>query len=152
MVDSDVVYGKIDVIQRCLRRIKQTSGNDAQRLDDLDTQDVVVLNFQRAVQAAIDLAAHVVASEGLGVPQELRDHFKLRADAKNISPEIREQMHKMVGFRDIAVHEYQKLDPEVLKSILRYCVSDIHTYSTATLRHFRLGTEPRGPEATAGSA
>jgi uncharacterized protein YutE (UPF0331/DUF86 family) len=76
MVDRDVVYAKIGIIQRCLKRIAQTTALDPAALDDFDRQDIFVLNLQRAVQAAIALAAHVTASEVLGMPQELRDNFR----------------------------------------------------------------------------
>jgi uncharacterized protein YutE (UPF0331/DUF86 family) len=76
MVDRDVVYAKIGIIQRCLKCIAQTTALDPAALDDFDRQDIFVLNLQRAVQAAIALAAHVTASEVLGMPQELRDNFR----------------------------------------------------------------------------
>lgn len=65
----DIVYAKIGIIKRCLKRIAQTTELDPAALDDFDKQDIFVLNLQRAAQAAIDLAAHITASEGLGVPQ-----------------------------------------------------------------------------------
>jgi Uncharacterized conserved protein len=76
MVDRDVVYGKIGIIQRCLKRIKETTALDPKSLDEIDRQDIFVLNLQRAIQAAIDLSAHVVAAEGLGMPQELKENFR----------------------------------------------------------------------------
>ena len=117
MVDRDVVQAKIAIIQRCLRRIKDVTGLDPKRLDDLDTQDIFVLNLQRAVQATIDLAAHVVGAEGLGVPQDLRENFRLLVNNRIISQDLCTRMEKMVGFRNVAVHEYQALDIEVLKSV-----------------------------------
>ena len=76
------------------------------------------MNLQRAVQATIDLAAHVVGTEGLGLPQDLRENFRLLTNNRIISQELCVRMEKMVGFRNIAVHEYGTLDIEVLKSIL----------------------------------
>ena len=56
MPDRDVVLAKVTAIQKCLRRINDVTGLDPDRLDDLDIQDIFVLNLQRAVQSAIDLA------------------------------------------------------------------------------------------------
>jgi hypothetical protein len=61
MPDKDVVLAKVATVQRCLKRIKETSGLDPISLDNLDKQDIFVLNLQRAVQASIDLATHIVA-------------------------------------------------------------------------------------------
>lgn len=136
MVDRDVVQAKIAIIQRCLRRIKDVTGLDPKRLDNLDTQDIFALNLQRAVQATIDLAAHVVGTEGLGVPQDLREGFRLLVNNKIISRELGIRMEKMVGFRNIAVHEYQTLDIEVLKSILKNDLKDLEDFYTALVGHF----------------
>lgn len=58
MPDRDVVLAKVAAIQRCLKRIQETTQLDPASLDDIDKQDIFVLNLQRAVQAAIDLATH----------------------------------------------------------------------------------------------
>ncbi|MEK6754776.1 MAG: HepT-like ribonuclease domain-containing protein [Bacteroidota bacterium] len=90
------------------------------------------------VQAAIDLAAHIVASEGLGIPKDLRDNFRLLQHADIIAPSMAEKMQKMVGFRNIAVHEYQNLDSVVLKSILVSNLRDVEDFYSAILKHFHI--------------
>lgn len=86
MVDSDIILAKIGIVKRCLARIKETTGLRPESLEDITKQDVFVLNLQRSVQAAIDLAAHVVASEGYGIPQDLKDNFVLLHNAGVLSP------------------------------------------------------------------
>lgn len=73
MIDSDIFFAKTGVIKKCLSRIREYTRLKPESLDELDAQDIFVLNLQRAVQAAIDLAAHVVSSEGLGMPRDLND-------------------------------------------------------------------------------
>jgi uncharacterized protein YutE (UPF0331/DUF86 family) len=138
MVDRDVVFGKVAIIKRCLRRIKDVTRLDPKALDAIDAQEIFILNLQRAAQAAIDLAAHLVASEGLGVPQDLRDNFRLLQEAHVIAPSLVEKMQKMVGFRNIAVHEYETLDLAVLKAILVNNLRDLEEYYTALTKHFGL--------------
>jgi len=75
MPDRDVVLAKVATIQRYLARIRDTTSLDPARLDDIDAQDIFILNLQRAIQASLDLAAHVVASEGLGLPERARESF-----------------------------------------------------------------------------
>ena len=136
MVDRDVVQAKVAIIQRCLKSIKQVTGLDPKKLDDLDTQDIFALNLQRAVQATIDLAAHVVGAEGLGVPGDLRENFRLLVNNNIIPQEVGTQMEKMVGFRNIAVHEYQALDIEVLRSILVNNLKDLENFYVTLIGHF----------------
>jgi uncharacterized protein YutE (UPF0331/DUF86 family) len=138
MIDADVAYAKVGNIQRCLRRIKDVTALDPARLDDIDVQDIFVLNLQRAIQSAIDLAAHVVSDEGLGVPAVIKENFTLLKDENVLEPELSERMQRMVGFRNIAVHDYQNLDIEILKSILTHHLIDLEDFYRVVLAHYRL--------------
>jgi hypothetical protein len=51
MPDCDIVLAKIAAIERCLKRIRETTGGDPARLEEIDRQDIFVLNLQRAIQA-----------------------------------------------------------------------------------------------------
>lgn len=138
MIDPDVVYAKVGNIQNCLRRIKQVTQLDPATLDDFDKQDIFVLNLQRAAQSAIDLAAHVVAAEGLGLPGSLKEHFLLLEQAGILSSQLTRKMVAMVGFRNIAVHNYQDLDVRILKSILRENLGDLEEFYRTVLNHYEL--------------
>jgi len=138
MPDRDVVLAKIAAIQKCLRRIKDVTGLDPDRLDELDLQDIFVLNLQRAIQSAIDLATHVVASEGLGISDTVRGNFVLLKNAKIITQSLSRKMQSMVGFRNIAIHDYQTLDVDILKSILSKHLKDLEQFYTTLLTHFNI--------------
>ncbi len=86
--------------------------------------------------AALDLAAHVVASKRLGLPERSRESFALLMRAGIINAETATKMEKMTGFRNIAVHDYQTLDPEVLKSILVHRLKDLEDFYDTVLRFF----------------
>jgi uncharacterized protein YutE (UPF0331/DUF86 family) len=141
MVDRDVVLGKISSIQRCLKRIKDVTRLDPDSLDNLDTQEIVILNLQRTIQGSIDLAAHVVADEGLGVPQELRENFDLLLKNGVIPADLSGRLRKMVGFRNIAVHEYETIDIEIMKSILQHNLIDIEQFYVCIVGHYNLSEE-----------
>ena len=142
MVNQDVVFEKIKQIQNCLKRIHAKTKNGPQSLDDMDVQDIFVLNLQRAVQRTIDLAAHVIADEGLGLPSELKENFKLLEEHKIISAMLSQKLQHMVGFRNIAVHDYSAIDPEILKSILKSILKnnlkDLEEFYSILLKHLHL--------------
>jgi len=141
MVNRDVIFAKISSIQKCLKRIKDVTNLNPESLDHLDTQEIVILNLQRAIQNSIDLAAHIVADEGWGVPAELRENFDILSKNKVISNDLTSRLRKMVGFRNIAVHEYQTIDVEVLKSILQNNLKDIEDFYVAVIHHFGLNDD-----------
>ena len=145
MPDKDVVLAKVAAIQKCLRRIKDVTDLDPDRLDEIDAQDIFVLNLQRAIQSAIDLATHIVASEGLGIPDTIRGNFVLLEHAKIITKPLSKKMQSMVGFRNIAIHDYQALDVNILKAILSKNLKDIEQFYTAVLTHFHMA--PKNPKS-----
>ena len=138
MLDRDVVLAKVAAIQKCLRRIKHVTDLDPDRLDELDAQDIFVLNLQRAIQSTIDLATHIVASEGLGISDTIGGNFVLLKHSKIITKSLSKKMQSMVGFRNIAIHNYQALDVNILKAILSKNLKDIEQFYTAVLTHFHM--------------
>ena len=133
MIDRDVVLAKVAAIQRCLLRIHQVTSLDPARLDNQDIEDIFVLNLQRAVQAAIDLGAHVLAAEGFEMPATLREIFSTLEQHGSISAHSSEQMQKMCGFRNSAVHDYQTLSKPILKAILVNRLKDLEDFYVEVL-------------------
>lgn len=138
MVDRDIVFEKTKQIQNCLRRIQEVTGGNPKSLNDIDNQDIFVLNLQRAVQAAIDLAAHVIADEGLGLPSELKENFVILEKNKIISVDLSGKLQCMVGFRNIAVHDYKSIDVDVLKQVLTTHLGDFEVFYTSILQQYKL--------------
>lgn len=134
MIDKDVVLEKINRIQNCMQRIYKTVEGDLSRLDGYDVQDIVTLNLQRAVQLTIDLAAHVVRSDSLGMPRSLKENFQLLYQNGMIDKALKEKMEHMVGFRNIAVHDYESINPDILKSIVKKHLNDVEEFYTIVLQ------------------
>lgn len=129
MLDRDLVLAKVDSLERCLSRIADAREASSPARPAVDVQDITALNLQRAVQAMIDLAAHVVAAEGLGVPDSLGASFTLLERANILDPALAEQMRRMTDFRNVAIHEYRRLDPAVLDAIVRDRLGDLRAFA-----------------------
>ncbi len=138
MPDRDILLSKSEAIRRALKRIKDVTGLNPDALDDLNQQDIFVLNLQRAIQSAIDLAGHIVASEGLGLPDTVKGHFQLLESAKVLDKTLSDNMQAMAGFRNIAIHEYQALDVNILKSILLNNLRDLEEFYSVVLHYFKI--------------
>lgn len=121
---DDVVMQKLASIDRCLRAIHAYLGGDLTKLQEPIVLDAVVLNLQRACEQAIDAACREVSRRGLGVPADSADAFTLLERERLVSPEVAERMRRMVGFRNIAVHEYRKLDPLIVRTVVEHRLGD----------------------------
>ncbi len=130
MVD-DIVINKRETIERCLHRIDEVYANDPENLMDYTKQDSIILNIQRACETSIDLAMHVVAVEKLGIPQSSRDAFDILLRHGRLPDQIVTSMKKMVGFRNIAVHDYQRIQLDILQAIIVHHLEDFRRFLNA---------------------
>lgn len=129
---DEVILNKAAVIERCLTRIaEEYDGNEDALFTDFTRQDAIVLNLQRACEASIDLAMHATRKRQLGLPQDARDAFTLLERAHVLPHAIADRMRAMVGFRNIAVHQYQDLDLQVLRAILDHRLQDFLAFVRA---------------------
>jgi uncharacterized protein YutE (UPF0331/DUF86 family) len=81
-------------------------------LDDRDTRDIVERRFEKAIQASLDIASHIVASEGFREPANYGDLFKILREKDILSGEICDRMIEMAGFRNVLAHEYSDIKDE----------------------------------------
>jgi len=131
---SDTVLNKVASIQRCVLRARDIySRNQGHFLSDYDSQDAVVLNIMRACELAIDIANHLIKERRLGLPKSSADSFQLLAVARIISPELATKLEKMVGFRNITVHEYQKINYEIVVHVVEHELDDLVTLTEKAL-------------------
>jgi len=125
----DVVLNKIQTIERCLKRIREEYvGHEDSFEENYTKQDSVILNLERASQATIDIATHIVKTKKLGLPNTSRELFKMLLDDGIISKNICKEMQGMVGFRNIAVHDYQNLNIEIVVAIVQKHLGDFEGY------------------------
>lgn len=136
MVERDVVLAKIAVIDRCLARIAEIRARRGGTLLPVDVEDITVLSLTRAAQAAIDLAAHVVATEGYGLPSGVAETFSLLEQHGVLEPALAARLRKMVGFRNLAVHDYQTIDPRILESIVTTRLDDLRALAAVIAERF----------------
>lgn len=128
---SDVILNKIDTIERCINRIKEVYDNNPENLNDYTKQDSIVLNIQRACEASIDLAMHVISEKKLGVPQSSRDGFEVLNKNNLIDDKLTKNLKAMVGFRNIAVHDYKKIEIKIVQMII-----EKHLYDFQELTYY----------------
>lgn len=134
MVD-DVALNKAASIERAVKRVREEhAGDDANLLANQTRQDAIILNLQRACESSIDAAMHLVRIHKLGIPQESRDAFELLEKAGRLDASLSDRMKRMVGFRNVAVHDYQRLNLDIVRSIVRERLEDFIEFSRVVLR------------------
>lgn len=131
---NDVILNKVTTIERCVKRIHEVYEGDPQNLLDFTKQDSIILNIQRACEASIDLAMHILSEKKLGVPKSSHEAFKLLQEAGLIDTVLAKTLMNMVGFRNIAVHDYQVLELSILEAILDKHIDDFKQFTKVILQ------------------
>ncbi len=127
---DDVIVNKVATIERCIHRVREEhAGDDAVLESNITKQDSIVLNLQRACETSIDLAMHLVRIERLGVPQDSREAFDLLATHTGLDRTLANRLMRMVGFCNIAVHDYRALDTSIVREIIAHRLSDIMDFA-----------------------
>jgi len=133
MVD-DVLLNKAASIERCVKRAREEYERDpASFAQDFTRQDAAILNIQRACEAALDMGQHLIRREKLGIPQSARDVFTLLTQAGWIETTLADALKRMVGFRNIAVHDYQAMQMPIVISIIEHHLNEFLDYSKTLL-------------------
>jgi uncharacterized protein YutE (UPF0331/DUF86 family) len=131
---DDVLINKAAAIERAVRRVREEhAGDDGNITDNQTRQDAINLNLQRACESSIDAAMHLVRIHRLGVPQETREAFELLQRAQIIDPRLADRLKKMVGFRDVAVHDYQRLNLDIVRQIIAQHLDDFLAFTRVLL-------------------
>lgn len=129
-MDREVVEQKLESLRRCLRRIETKCPAEASMLAaDIDLQDIISLNLGRAVQISVDIGAHLIAGTEMPPPDTMGQTFDLLAQGGILNKELASRLKKAVGFRNIAVHNYESINWNIVHSIARNHLVDFSEFA-----------------------
>lgn len=134
MENKAVILNKFETIEKCINRINEEYEGNSNNLKDYRKMDMIVLNLQRACEAVLDLAMYVVSTRKLGLPQNKREAFILLEENKIIDSAMSKNMQGMVGFRNIAVHDYKEIDEDILKDVIENHLIDLLDFARLLLK------------------
>jgi uncharacterized protein YutE (UPF0331/DUF86 family) len=129
-MDETVILAKLDSLSRCISRIRTKTPESAEALiNDLDRQDIISINLERAVQTCVDIAAHILSDSNTPAPSTMADGIDLLCKQSIIPEDLANRLKKAVGFRNISVHTYQAIDWSIVYSIITKRLDDFSTFA-----------------------
>lgn len=134
-MDREVLLNKLENLRRCVARIeKKTPASVSALMDDIDTQDIIVLNLERAVQVCVDVGMHIISdSDEMILPDSMAATFRTLSTKSVIEPALADHLSKAVGFRNTAVHAYQDINWEIVFSIITERLVDFRDFTRQVL-------------------
>ena len=129
-MDQLILEQKLESLRRCIKRVEEKTPSRVSRLiQDPDIQDILVLNLTRAVQLCVDIGSHVISTSEETTPTTMGDVFSALEKLEVVTPVTCVTMKKAVGFRNIAVHNYQEIDWEIVYAISKNFLVDFRRFA-----------------------
>ena len=127
MTDEGLVAKRLAFIETCLRELRQLA-RPGELATDIREQRFVEHTLQLSIQAALDVASHIVAEERLGEPKTNRELFDRLAAAGWIGRELADRLSNMAGFRNILVYGYTDVDLQIVQDVIANHLGDLDAY------------------------
>lgn len=114
----EVLHQKIESLRNCIQRIESKRPFSVDELKiNFDLQDIISINLERAVQVCVDIASHLLAEKNGPTPSTMAESFVLLAQDNIISDSTAQALVKAVGLRNLLVHEYSKVNWNIVSSV-----------------------------------
>lgn len=135
---NDIILNKKESIERCIKQIRSYYAIPSDLLfeEDYMKQDSIAINLQRACEQCIDMANYTIKACKLGLPKESKESFVLLATARIIPNDLAKRLQGMVGFRNILVHEYQRMDISLMVDVIENHLDDMVVFTNHILHQF----------------
>lgn len=129
-MDIRLVEKRLAWIEAAVESLRRLAVPDRIATDPVQAA-FVAHTLQTAIQGAIDVAAMIVGERKLGEPDALRTLFRLLAQDGWLSAAQADVWRRIVGFRNIVVHQYLDVDPRIVRSVLETNLDDFHAFVRA---------------------
>jgi uncharacterized protein YutE (UPF0331/DUF86 family) len=135
MVDRTLIFRKISMLEEYLMQIAEyRSISIDQYTKDWKTQRVVERTLQMMVETCIDIAGHIISDMKFRIPTSYADSFSVLAEKGIVDNKLSQALEKMAKFRNVVVHDYDRVDAEIVIGILRKNLDDFIKFKDAIVK------------------
>ncbi|RLB36041.1 MAG: hypothetical protein DRH12_16220 [Deltaproteobacteria bacterium] len=85
------------------------------------------------IETCVDVAGHIIADKGFRIPNTYSDVFRVIGEEGILESGLLSNMMKMAKFRNIVVHQYDKIDAEIVIGILKRNLTDFVAFKQSIL-------------------
>jgi len=135
-MDTLILAEKLESLRRCIRRIEAKKPDNADQLkQDIDLQDILVLNLTRAVQLSVDIGSHIISHADHAAPQTMSNVFAILQEIGAISAPTCDRLKKAVGFRNVAIHQYEAINWAIVYAVCEHSIQDFRQFALEISRY-----------------
>jgi len=135
VVDKTLVLRKLAELEEYLEQIKEYANVSAEQYSkEWRTQRIVERTLQMIIESCTDIAGHIISDRGYRVPTSYADTFRVLHEKDILTKDLFETMEKISKFRNIIVHHYDRIAPEIVVNILRKDVNDFLAFKNVIIK------------------
>ena len=138
MVEPNVIVRILTLLDEYLRDLEEI--RQTKKLQDFLTDKVTRRYSERtlqiAMEACLDIAGHIISYEGLREPVDNKDCFQVLYETGIVPNDLSERLKKMAQFRNVVVHDYLRINPEIIFSIVQRNLPDIASFAAIIKRKY----------------
>src|SRR5262245_27115644 len=133
LTDADLIAKRLSQIETCIAELRALARLD-ELARDVKEERFVEHTLQIAIQAALDVASHIVSDERLGEPRTNRELFGLLARPGILSGTLAEILEEAAGFRNVLVHGYGDVDIRIVRDVVEHRLDDLLAFVASVRR------------------
>lgn len=137
MIDSNRILARLDELEGYLEELRQISPATFEEYQKIEKRRACERLLQISVESVIDVCTLLVSGLRLGLPSEENDIFEKLTRANVISPVMQETLKKMKGFRNLLVHEYGRVNDQMVFEFLRLELGDFEKFKEEILQFLK---------------
>jgi len=132
MVDGTLILRKLSSLEEYFEQLSEYRSISTDQYEkDWRSQRIIERTLQMMVETCIDIAGHIIADMKFRVPVSYADSFHVLAENGIVDDSLSESLEKMAKFRNVVVHDYDRVDKEIVIGILRKNLDDFTKFKDA---------------------
>lgn len=129
MVNRQLVDSKLAQLAGYISDLIESQDMGQQEyMADKKTQRYVERTLHLAIESCLDIGNHLIADQNWREPLNNKDVFTVLEENGVVSSALLPNLSKMAQFRNILVHDYARIEPDIIYSILKNNVADFQKF------------------------
>jgi len=129
MSNVKVIENKKSSIRKYLKILQRYNNYSRKEIEDnIDIRGAIERYLYLVIQSTIDLAEAIIAYKNFRKPATMTESFYILNEERLISNNLTKKLAKMVGFRNIIAHDYEKIDYNIVLDVLKNRLKDIDKF------------------------
>lgn len=139
MVDKNLILRKISALDEYLKQINEYTDISLKvYASDWKSQRIVERTLQMMIETCMDISGHIISDEKFRIPETYADMFRILVENKILNKSQLAAFDKMAKFRNIIVHNYEKIDSEIVIGILKKNLNDFQDFKAAIISYLKI--------------